>query len=71
MQKANIIICRDGYSCTTVEVTREALSNGKFKMTYNSRGWVKPMSQGEFSSMLIKEGLEVHPKKPRFKTAED
>ena len=72
MQKANISLGRPG-TCINTEVTviKETLGGGKFKMTYYSSGWGRPMTQGEFSSMVIKERLEVHPKKPKFKNIED
>ena len=68
---AKIIIFKPGRIGTVVDVILESKEGSKPTLTYNAHGWIKPMTQGEFTSMLLREGLKVHPKNPKFKVVKD
>ena len=68
---AKITIARVGEAGKVVTVTLETKEGSKPTLTYNAHGWIKPMTQGEFTSMVLREGLKVHPKNPKFKVVKD
>lgn len=68
---AKITIAKVGEAGKVVTVTLEAKEGSKPTLTYDSYGWIKPMSQGEFASMVLREGLKVYPKNPKFKIVDN
>lgn len=55
---------------TTITIIRSTgctPDNRKPTLTYNSRGWLKPMNHREFIKYLQDTGQTYSPKNPKFK----